>query len=146
MLLGRDTLLDAGPLIAVLDDRDQWHEAAKAAGSALLRRCVTTEAVVVEAAHFIGRRRGEPARVVEFLVGLDIPIVALHRPLHEECAALMRRYAGVPMDYADATLVALADRLGIRQIFTLDRRGFRQYRGTARRTPFTIVPAPSAMP
>ena len=90
----------------------------------------------------IARRRADPAVVLEFLVGLDIPIVALHRPLHEACIALMRRYAGVPMDYADATLVALAERLGIRQVFTFDRRGFRQYRGATGRAPFTIIPAP----
>lgn len=51
----------------------------------------------------------------------------------------MRRYADVPMDYADATLVTLGDALRLDTVFTTDRRGFEAYRG-ARGTPFTIIP------
>ncbi len=40
----------------------------------------------------------------------------------------MRRYADLPMDFADATLVALAPRYATRTVFTLDRPDFRVYR------------------
>ena len=50
-------------------------------------------------------------------------------------AALMERYRDVPMDYADATLVALAEELDADTVFTLDRRGFSTYR-LGRRRPF----------
>jgi predicted nucleic acid-binding protein len=40
----------------------------------------------------------------------------------------MRKYADTPMDFADATLVLLADATGILEILTLDRRGFSTYR------------------
>jgi uncharacterized protein len=43
-------------------------------------------------------------------------------------AALMELYADTPMDFADATLVLLAEALDIRDVFTLDRRGFSVYR------------------
>lgn len=43
-------------------------------------------------------------------------------------AALMRKYAETPMDFADATLLLLADQLNIVEIATLDRRGFSTYR------------------
>ncbi len=46
----------------------------------------------------------------------------------DRAAALMRRYQDVPMDYADATLVALAEDLRANQVFTLDRKGFSIYR------------------
>lgn len=46
----------------------------------------------------------------------------------DRAAALMRRYQDVPMDYADATLVALAEELRANQVFTLDRKGFSIYR------------------
>ena len=39
-----------------------------------------------------------------------------------------RRYADTPMDFADATLVLLAERLAVHEILTLDRRGFNTYR------------------
>ncbi len=139
MFLGRDTLLDAGPLIALLDDHDQWHPRAREAWPALADRCLTTEAVVVEATHLVARGRGDHARVLEFLIAADVPVFALHRPLHEACVHLMRRFADAPMDYADATLVALADRLGISRILTFDRRGFTAYQG-ARGAALSVIP------
>ncbi len=40
----------------------------------------------------------------------------------------MTKYADLPMDFADASLVALGERLKLRKVFTLDRRDFRLYR------------------
>jgi len=139
MLDGRDILLDAGPLVAALDPADQWHAMAAGPMHALSHRCLTTEAVIVEATHIAGGARGDYARVLEFVISAGIPVFALHLPMHQQCVHLMRRYADVPMDYADATLVALADRLRLRHVFTLDRKGFRTYRG-ARGIPLEIVP------
>jgi predicted nucleic acid-binding protein len=51
----------------------------------------------------------------------------------------MSKYSDVPMDYADATLVAVAETLGIRDILTLDRRGFSVYRYSSRGS-FRIFP------
>jgi len=52
----------------------------------------------------------------------------------------MMQYADVPMDFADATLVALAEDTGIRDVFTLDRKGFQVYRIGKRET-FRMLPA-----
>ena len=54
-------------------------------------------------------------------------------------AALMEKYRDVPMDYADATLVALGEEIGSDAVFTLDRRGFSTYRLNQRKA-FQIVP------
>jgi len=40
---------------------------------------------------------------------------------------LMEKYRDIPMDFVDATLVTLAEDIGIDEIFTLDIRGFRTY-------------------
>jgi len=132
-------LLDTGPLIAALNARDQWHGHVAAEWPALVDRCITTEAVVVEASQIVAERGGRRAWPLELLIGAGIPIVALHLPVHRQCAVLMRTYADTPMDYADATLVALSDILGIRRVFTTDRRGFGAYRG-ARGVPFEVLP------
>ena len=52
---------------------------------------------------------------------------------------LMRQYADLPMDFADAALVQVAKRQGIEKIFTLDRRDFAVYR-LGRGKAFTIIP------
>lgn len=63
------------------------------------------------------------------LDGKDIP--AMRR--------LMQKFRELPMDFADATLVRVAEREDIHQIFTLDRRDFSLYR-PARGGAFTIIP------
>lgn len=102
-------------------------------------RCVTTEAVVTEATHLVGRG-GSAALPVEFLLEAGIPVIALETRAYRHAASLMRRYENVPMDFADATLVTLSQALGIGRVFTLDRRGFRAYRG-ARGERFDLLPA-----
>ena len=51
----------------------------------------------------------------------------------------MEKYADVPMDFADATLVGLAENRGITDVFTLDRRGFETYRINGKK-PFIVYP------
>ena len=51
----------------------------------------------------------------------------------------MEKYHDVPMDFADATLVVLAEETGIHEIFTLDLRGFQVFRILGKK-PFTIRP------
>ncbi len=53
---------------------------------------------------------------------------------------LMQKYAELPMDFADATLVHVANRENVRTVFTLDRRDFSIYRLSRRRS-LTIVPS-----
>jgi uncharacterized protein len=134
----RDVLLDTGPLVAVLDARDQWHERCVQAFPDLVHRCVTTEAVVTEACH-LALRGGRAWAPLEFLLAARIPILGVETGGNRRSATFMERYGSLPMDYADATLCAVAEALGISTVFTLDRRGFSTYQpvGGVR---FTIVP------
>ena len=128
MLRKRDVLVDTGPLVAILDSRDQWHAGCAATWPDVIERCVTTEAVLTEASHLVLRGGGAAEVPLDFLLAAGIPILGLETAGQRRAAALMRRYADIPMDYADATLVALAEALRITQVFTLDRRGFAAYR------------------
>jgi predicted nucleic acid-binding protein len=107
----RDVLLDTGPIVATLDASDQWHRSCADAVTELIERCVTTEAVVTEACHMVGRGRARASLVLDFLLDADVPILSLDRPALRHAARLMDRYASVPMDFADAALVTLADAL-----------------------------------
>lgn len=126
-------------MVAALDARDQWHDACLGQWPDLIARCVTTESVLTEASHLVARAGAAPHLPVDFVLTARIPIASLDHPAHKRVSTLMEKYASVPMDYADATLVAVAEALSIRTVFTLDRRGFRTYRiGGAGR--FTILP------
>ena len=65
------------------------------------------------------------------------PITDVDLPALE---VLMRRYADRPMDFADATLVHVAEREGLRTILTIDHGDFETYR-IGRNAKFRILPA-----
>jgi predicted nucleic acid-binding protein len=114
--------------VAVLDAADQWHTRCVSAWHELAGRCLTTEAVVTEASHLVARGGASAALPLEFLLAVGVPIIALETPGHEHAVWLMNRYHDVPMDYADATLVVVAEALKLSTVLTTDRRGFRAYR------------------
>ena len=135
----RDVLLDTGPLVAILDRSDRWHGDCVARWDEVGARCLTTEAVLTEATHLVCRG-GAPAHIpLDFSLAADITVVQLEKTGHQHAARLMHRYREVPMDYADATLVVVADAMLLRRVFTLDRRGFRTYRRRDGKA-FEIVP------
>lgn len=69
-----------------------------------------------------------------------LEIISLSDRALSRTAELMEKYSDLPMDLADATLVAAAEQLSTGQIFTLDS-GFQIFR-IHDRTPFEIQPAP----
>jgi hypothetical protein len=68
---------------------------------------------------------------LEFFIRGASVLVPSSRASLVRSKALMARYADVPMDFADATLTALAEEMGTRTAYTLDRRGFSVYRAAA---------------
>jgi predicted nucleic acid-binding protein len=112
----------------VLDAADQWHARCVTAWHDLADRCLTTEAVLTEASHLVARGGAAAALPLELLLAVGVPIVDLEPAGHEQATWLMNRYRDVPMDYADATLVVVADALKLGAVLTTDRRGFRAYR------------------
>ncbi len=140
MALARDLLLDTGPLVSVLDAHDQWHARCAAVWPDVIHRCLTTEAVVTEACHIVLRGGGPVFAPLDFLLAAGIPVIGLETGGHHRAASLMRRYAALPMDFADASLVALAEALRINNVFTTDRRAFLAYR-LPRGERFTLIPS-----
>ena len=89
---------------------------------------VSTEAVLTEATHLLGRiHQGRTACVDFFLAGGAVLVPSTASSLRR-CRELMEKYSDLPMDFADATLVALAEELGTNLVFTTDRRDFQIYR------------------
>lgn len=70
-----------------------------------------------------------------------VTVAPLEGPDLERCFELMVQYGDAPMDFADASVVAVAERSGIDRVFTLDRRHFSAYRMKRghRHLPFTII-------
>jgi hypothetical protein len=136
----RGVLVDAGPLVALIDEADSEHEACVAALKTLRTSLITVWPAFTEAMYLLGRSwPGQKAlwsRVETGALALA-PLDETDAPRMRE---LMEKYRDLPMDLADAALVRVAERESATQIFTLDRTHFSLYR-PGRRRRFSIVPA-----
>lgn len=133
-------LTDAGPLVAIIDRGEPDHERCTKLLRGLVGPMLTTWPAYTEAMYLLGDAAGwagqEPLwRLVR---RGDLRISEASTTGVERMATLMSRYRNLPMDLADASLVALAEERGLIRVFTLDAH-FRTYR-TAKGKPFTIVP------
>jgi len=134
------TLIDAGPLIAIIDADEPKHRACLDVLDRVSLPLVTTWPAFTEAMYLLERVGGFTGQQVlwrlvttERLVIADLTASAVARS-----AQLMEQYADQPMDLADATLVALTEERGQRVIFTLDADfGFYRARGQGS---FTVLP------
>jgi predicted nucleic acid-binding protein len=134
------TLTDSGPIAAIYLPDDAHHVRCVAALAALSLPMVTTMACFTEAMHFLGKARGRKGRAALWgLVGDGRLEVRTHTADDlERMRMLMAKYADLPMDLADASLVALAEHLNMTLIFTLDSH-FKAYRLRDRRS-FRVTP------
>jgi len=135
----RTWLLDTGPVVAYLDASEPAHDDVASRLDGFTGRLVTTGAVITEVTHFVSASREGAHLAAKLVASARVEIYDLCQPPELlESARLMEKYADTPMDFADATLVLLSEAFDVRDILTLDRRGFSTYR-TRRRRAFRLV-------
>jgi uncharacterized protein len=133
------TLLDTGAALAILNDRDDWHEVCLDTFRQLRLPLLTSEAVLTELFHLVGRFRGDTESAWSLVRSGALALATITENELPRLHELMTRYADHPMDFADATLVYLAERESISTVFTVDHTDFSTYRIAGRRR-FRILP------
>jgi hypothetical protein len=99
---------------------------------------VTTWPVLTEAFHFVDEPWNR-SLLWDFVLSRAVDTVEIARAGKARMRQLMEQYADLPMDFADASLLMIAEQFKLNIVFTLDRRGFTVYR--ARRVhSFEIIP------
>jgi hypothetical protein len=130
--LPRNILADTGPLFALIHARDADHERAVQFAGSFSGRLITTWPVVAEVSYLLGQsdRRG-----IGVLLGMVLDGHLLTADLDARDVAYMRRLTAKynNMDLADASLVAVGERLDVLDVITLDRHDFSRYRTRNRR-------------
>jgi len=121
-------LVDTGPLVALFDPKDGQHERAVITLRALRERLCTTVPVLTEAFHMLQPESVGSDRVREFVVRGGLSVWFLDRTNLTRAFELMEQYADHPMDLADASVIAAAEALQTRKVFTLDKADFGAYR------------------
>jgi predicted nucleic acid-binding protein len=138
-------LVDTGPLVALFDPSDAARAPCLECLEALeADDLVTTEAVVTEAVFLLSFSTKAQGALLRLLASGRPRVESLTAEERLRAGELIERYADLPMDYADATLVVLAERLRATRIFTLDWRDFSVYR--VRRGGFQVIPSPRQVP
>lgn len=124
----RDVIADTGFLYALFDRDDQHHDLAVSIARGGQDVFLTSLAVVGETVHLLKRCRLETR--IDFLRWVQLggaSVVDLVADDFDPVITTMLKYGDLPADFADATLVAIADRLGINRVATFDR-DFEVYR------------------
>ncbi len=132
-------LIDTGAILALLKRDDRWHRACRQAFTSLTVPLATSAAVLAELFHLLGHNRRNVAAAWGFLRSGAVTLAAIIDADMAELDSLMARYHDRPMDFADATLVHLANRESLTTILTIDHDDFETYR-IGRRQRFRILP------
>ena len=132
-------LVDAGPLVAILDRSDPHHERCVATLGRLRGPLVTVWPAFTEAMYLLGGSWIGQKALWSRLETDALRLASLEAGDAPRMRALMEKYRDLPMDLADAALVRVAERDNHAQIFTVDRRHFAIYRPGPRRR-FAVLP------
>ena len=133
-------LVDTGAIVALVNRADRHHHVAVDWFQRFRGELLTTEAVITEAAYVLAASPDHQRAMLVWIARmrtaglLRVESVADHAVL----SRIIARYADLPCDYADASLIDLAERSGIAAIATIDQRDFSVYRLRGRKR-FRIV-------
>ncbi len=119
-------LVDTNVLVAVANSRDNNHLAARDLLETSPDDLLVAPTVIAEVCYLLSERAG-PTAEVQFLRAFgagELHLVELTLDDVERMAELAERYADLGLGGTDASVVAIAERLGIDKIATLDRRHF----------------------
>ncbi len=133
-------LLDTGPIVAFFDSSDGYHKICVDLLKSVNEPLVTTWPVLTESFYLLGFSWKAQDNLWEFIARGGIEILSLDDMQQVRCRQLMEKYADLPMDLADGTLVVLAESKRVKKVFTLDHRDFQVYRPKHTKR-FTLLPS-----
>ncbi len=130
-------LIDSGPLIALFNRRDSYHAASVEFIKNNRHELVTTIASLTETLHLLNFNRNAQIDFLGWVHAGAVTIEPITASDLQRIRELIIKYADLPMDFADACLVFLGEKLNIDTIATIDR-DFDVYRMEGKR-PFTTL-------
>jgi hypothetical protein len=119
-------LLDTGIVYAYYDRSDRWHARARTLIIGEQRGLILPAPVISEVDHLLGARLGAKSRQT-FYAGIvegAYLVVDLPREGYARVAELNNRFDDLALGFVDASIVALAEALGLSRVATTDRRHF----------------------
>lgn len=124
-----------------MDPGERHHSACVKAAASLTGRPLTVWPAVTEAIHMLTYSPEGQSRLLSWFDDGRLGFIPLDERDIPRIRELMEKYRDLPMDFADAAIVAAAEREGLDTVFTLDRRDFSLYRPKHTRS-FRLLPRP----
>ncbi|MEM9831784.1 MAG: PIN domain-containing protein [Bacteroidota bacterium] len=116
----KSILVDAGPLIALFDKRDQFHATAIEFLKNHPRRLLTTWPVITETSHMLDFSINVQINFLEWIRRGGIEIAELDQSHIARLIELSQQFSDVPVDLADASLIVASKNYGITEIASID--------------------------
>ena len=132
-------LVDAGPLIGLLDADDQWHEWSRRTFALLDGPLAITETPLAEVCHRLRRLRPALLEILRLLAEGQLRLIPALGDQPGRVGELIAKYP--QMDVADATLVVLSEQIPAARLITLDN-DFRHYRRHRHQAIPVVMPRP----
>ncbi len=112
--------MDTGPWVALIDRSESRHGECVDWFRQFEGKIYSSEAILIEVLYLLNFSSTARSAAIDFVLNGAVMIVPSSLGSLSRIKALMEKYKNVPMDYADATLVSLAEDLSIHHIATLD--------------------------
>jgi predicted nucleic acid-binding protein len=129
-------IMDTGPMVALFDPKDPDFNLCHSELKKIKEPLYSTEAVLTEAFHLLNPGSRGIEGLMQFVLGEYVSIVPLEKADITRAFELMSKYSDRPMDFADASVIVIAEKLKTLSVFTLDindfsaykiRKGYQQY-------------------
>ncbi len=116
----KNTLIDAGPLIALFNKNDKHHERVIRFLKKYEGKIITAWPVITETTHMLSYNVNTQIDFLKWIQRGGINIEEMLIGDLERIIYLSEKYSKVPMDLADASLLVISERKKIRDIMTID--------------------------
>lgn len=113
-------IADTGPIVALLNRRDQHHDWARTSAAGLDAPLYTCEGVLAEAHHLLSGIHNGSRQINTLVDSGHLDLSFRYSDHAQRVHELIDKYASVPMSFADACLVTLSEILRDPRIFTVD--------------------------
>ena len=116
----KNTIIDSGPIIALFDKDDKYHEKLLTFMKSFNGKLITTWAVVTEVTHLLSFNVEVQ---LNFLKWIDLGAITIYQIEQNELTSMikmMQKYSDIPMDLADSTLMYVAQKENIKDIVSID--------------------------
>jgi predicted nucleic acid-binding protein len=116
----KNIIVDAGPLIALFDKDDKYHNSVIKFLKTFDGQLITSWPVITEVTHLLNFNVNVQIDFLEWLKRKAVTIVNLKNIHLERIIQLSKKYSDVPMDLADSSLIVIAELTNITEIITID--------------------------